>query len=207
MTVDLTSLGLFAVAMFVLVASPGPFVAAISARSAALGFRSGAAMSVGANLSEALWIAAAMVGLGAVAEAHAWLLSVLRYIGAAWLIWIGLRLIFARQSLLPDPAAPVRREPLWRGFTTGALLNLGNPKAAIFYMTVFPGFFDMGALTTLDMVIIFVVATPIGLLNDLGYAWAAARMGRQLAGGLAARRIDQVSGGVLAGAGAAIATT
>lgn len=207
MTVTLTELGLFAVAMFLLVASPGPFVAALAARSAALGKRSGTAMALGASLTETVWIAAALLGLGAIAEAHGWALVVLKYVGAAWLIWIGLRLLFTRHSLVKPDADGLTREPLWRAFTTGALLNLGNPKAALFYMAVFPGFFDMTALTWIDGLIILAVAFPIGLGNDLAYVWAASRARRFLSNRRAARHVDQVSGGVLTSAGVAIAAT
>jgi len=204
MTVTLGQLALFAAAMFVMVASPGPFVAAVAARSAALGLRSGAAMVLGASLAETLWITAAILGLGVIAATHAGLLVVLKYLGAAWLVWIGLRLLTARHSLAA-PAGTVRREPLWRGALTGALLNLGNPKAALFYMALFPGFFDVARLTALDGLAILAVALPIGAGSDLTYAWAAARARRLLASSRAVRRIDRVSGGVLCGAGAAIA--
>lgn len=207
MTVTITELGMFAMAMVVLVASPGPFVAALAARSAALGPRSGAAMALGASLTEAIWIAAALLGLGAIAATHGWALVTLKYVGAAWLIWIGLRLLTARHSLTMPSHLPTTREPIWRAFTSGALLNLGNPKAALFYMAVFPGFFDMTALTTLDGLTILAVAIPIGLGSDLSYVWAAARARQLLANGRSARRIDQVSGGVLTGAGVAIAAT
>ncbi|MEM8789994.1 MAG: LysE family translocator [Pseudomonadota bacterium] len=207
MTVTLTELALFAVAMFVLVASPGPFVAALAARTAALGPRSGAAMALGASLTEGIWIAAALLGLGAIAAAHGWALVVLKYVGAAWLIWIGLRLLTARHSLVQSGDAPLVQEPLWRAFTTGALLNLGNPKAALFYMAVFPGFFDMTALTVVDGIVILAVAMPIGLGSDLSYVWAAGRARRLLARGKSARRVDQASGGILTGAGVAIAAT
>ncbi|MEM6971672.1 MAG: LysE family translocator [Pseudomonadota bacterium] len=207
MTLDPWSLFLFAGAMVLLVASPGPFVAAISARSAALGMRAGTAMALGACLSEGVWVVTALLGLGAIAVAHEGALAILRYLGAAWLIWIGLNLIFARHSLMPAGGAPIRREPFWRGFATGALLNFGNPKTALFYMTIFPGFFDIAALSWLDALIILAIAVPIGLISDLGYVSAAATMGRRISGGRTARRLDQASGGVLAGAGAAIAAT
>lgn len=204
MTVTPEQLALFAAAMFAMVASPGPFVAGVAARAAALGFRSGAAMAVGASIAETIWIGAAILGLGAIAAAHEGLLVMLKYVGAAWLLWIGLRLLTARHSLAA-PEGVVRHEPLWRGALTGMLLNIGNPKAALFYMALFPGFFDVVRITAADALAILAVALPIGLGSDLTYAWAAARARRFVAGSAAARRIDRVSGGVLCGAGAAIA--
>jgi threonine/homoserine/homoserine lactone efflux protein len=206
MTVTPEQLALFAAAMFVMVASPGPFIAAVAARSAALGFRSGAAMVAGAGIAEVIWIAAAILGLGVIAATHAGLLVVLKYAGAAWLLWIGIRLLTARHSLTA-PKGAVKREPMWRGALTGLLLNLGNPKAALFYMALFPGFFDAARLTVWDGFAILMVALPIGISSDLTYAWVAARARKYVAGGRTARRIDRVSGGVLCGAGAAIAVS
>ncbi|MEO1315946.1 MAG: LysE family translocator, partial [Pseudomonadota bacterium] len=145
------------------------------------------------------------LGLGAIAAAHAWALDILRYVGAAWLIWIGLNLVFGRHGLIK--AGPVRREPPWRGFVTGALLNIGNPKAAIFYMTLFPGFFDVANLTVWDAVLIFAVATPIGLSGDLFYAWGADRLRARLSNPRTIATVDRATGGVLVGAGTAIAAS
>lgn len=206
-TITVTQLGLFAMAMFVLVASPGPFVAALSARTAALGPRSGVAMALGASLTEGIWIATALLGLGAIAAAHEWALSILKYVGAAWLIWIGINLLTARHSLVTSNAGMPKQEPLWRAFASGALLNLGNPKAALFYMAVFPGFFEMAGLTWADGLLILAVAMPIGLGSDLVYVFAASRARRLLRDERSVRRLDQISGGVLTGAGAAIAAT
>ncbi len=204
MTVTFDQLALFAAAIFVMVASPGPFVAGVAVRAAALGFRSGAAMAVGASVAEMIWIATAILGLGAIAAAHAELLVALKYVGAAWLLWIGIRLLTARHSLAA-PEGAVRREPVWRGVLTGLLLSLGNPKAALFYMALFPGFFDVARMTAADGLAILAVALPIGLATDLTYAWVAARARRFVADSAAARRIDRISGGVLCGAGVAIA--
>jgi threonine/homoserine/homoserine lactone efflux protein len=206
MTITPEQLALFAAAMFVMVASPRPFIAAVAARSAALGFHAGAAMAAGASLAEVVWITAAILGLSVIAATHAELLVVLKYVGVAWLLWIGLRLLTARKSLVA-PEGAVRREPIWRGVLTGMLLNLGNPKAALFYMALFPGFFDVARLTAWDGFAILAVALPVGLRCDLSYAWAAARARRLLADTHVARRIDRISGGVLCGAGAAIAAS
>ncbi|MEL6765691.1 MAG: LysE family translocator [Pseudomonadota bacterium] len=204
-TVTALELAFFAGAMAVLVYSPGPLTAAVSARAAAFGFRSGALMAIGAMAGESVWIATALLGLGAIAAAHAWALDILRYVGAAWLIWIGLNLVFGRHGLIK--AGPVRREAPWRGFVTGALLNIGNPKAAIFYMTLFPGFFDIANLTAWDAVLIFTVATPIGLSGDLFYAWGADRLRARLSNPRTIATVDRATGGVLVGAGTAIAAS
>ena len=72
-------------------------------------------------------------------------------------------------------------------------------------MALFPGFFDVAAMTWVDALAIITVSAPIGLGSDFMYAWLADRARRMLKGGTAARRIDQATGGVLTGAGVAIA--
>lgn len=207
MSISPEQLVLFAAAFAVMVASPGPFVAAIAARSAAFGFRSGAMMALGASLADSLYVVLAVLGLAAVAASHAWALEILRYVGAAWLVWIGWTLLTGRASVVqPEGGVPVRAGG-WRAFTVGALLNLGNPKAALFYMAIFPGFFDMGALGPWDAVAILCVTLPIGFGSDCAYAFAADRARGLLRDARSVQRVNRATGGVMLGAGAAIAAS
>ena len=204
MTIEWYQLALYALAYAMMVAAPGPFAAAVAARSAAFGFRSGVALAVGTWFGEKVWMLAAMFGLAVVAATYSDALVVLRYIGAAWLIWLGLKLVFGTSGII-QAETETRREPFWRGVATGAMINLGNPKDALFFMVLFPGFFDIAALTWVDALIIIAVSTPIGFGFDLAYAWAGTRARALLGGTRLARRVDQATGGVLAGAGVAIA--
>ena len=206
MVVEAHQLALYAMAYFVMVASPGPFVAAIAARSAAFGFPAGVSMAVGGWIAEKVWIVAAIFGLALIAAHYASILIVLKFVGAAWLIWLGIKLIVGRSGVFGENTT-VKREPFWRGVLTGFFINMGNPKAALFFMALFPGFFDVAAMGWIDALAIIAVSAPIGLASDSAYAWQAARARRMLAEGRTAERIDRATGGVLAGAGAAIAMT
>lgn len=205
MTIEWYQLLLYAGAYAVMVVSPGPFVAAIAARSAAFGFQSGISMAFGAFLAEKVWILAAIFGLALIATHYAEILIVLKFAGAAWLIWLGGKLIFGRSAVMQAEEG-LTPEPFWRGLATGAMINLGNPKAALFFMALFPGFFDVAAMTWVDALLIIIVSAPIGLGSDLCYAWLASRARRMLSNTRTARRIDQATGGILCGAGTAIAT-
>ncbi len=205
MTIEWHQLAFYALAYWVLVITPGPSVAAIAARSAAYGFRSGVSLAVGAWLVDKIWVLAAVFGLALLASSYASILVVLKFVGAAWLIWLGARLIFGRSGVIAADGEAVRREPFWRGVAAGAMINLGSPKAALFFMALFPGFFDVAAMGWIDALVIIAVSAPIGLGSDLGFAWLADRARRMFKNGRTARRIDQATGGVLAGAGVAIA--
>lgn len=203
-TIEWYQLLLYSGAYLIMVATPGPLVAAIAARSAAFGFRSGVSISIGALVAEKIWILAAIFGLALVATHYAEILVVLKFVGAAWLIWLGLKLIFGKSGMMTEDGA-LKPEPFWKGFATGWMINIGNPKAALFFMALFPGFFDVAAMTWVDALLIIAVSTPIGLGSDMAYAWAASAARKLMSNARAARRIDQASGGVLAGAGVAIA--
>lgn len=206
MTIEWHQLFLYALAYTVMVISPGPFMAAIVARSAAYGFSAGASMALGGWLAEKIWILSAIFGLAVIASQFADILIVLKLIGAAWLIWLGVKLIFGRAGMIGGEIE-VKREPFWRGVATGFLINIGNPKAALFFMVLFPGFFDMTRVGWIDAAVIILISMPIGAASDLGYAWLADRARRMLKNGRIARRIDQATGGVLTGAGVAIAAS
>ncbi len=203
MTIEVSQLALFLLAFFVMVVTPGPFVAAISARAAAYGFRSGFAMAAGASMAEVVYVGLAIFGLAALAETHGWALEILKYVGAAWLLWIGWGLVSGRAETFSDARMPPPG-PAWRSFLSGLLINLGNPKAALFYAAIFPGFFDMSRIGWIDGVVIVACTLPIGLASDLAYAGAASRVRHWLRSQRAVTRLNRATGGVMMGAGVAI---
>ncbi len=207
MSIELYQLVLFAGAFAVMVASPGPFVAAIAARSAAFGFRNGFMMALGASLAECVYVALAVFGLAALAASYGWTLEVLRWAGAAWLIWIGCGLLIDRTTLLDEAGGAVPSAGAARAFWSGVFINLGNPKAALFYMAIFPGFFDMNKIGIWDAAAILAVTLPIGLALDSSYAYAGAKARSLLRNEKSVKRVNRLTGGVMVGAGAAIAAS
>jgi len=204
MSIEPSQLALFLLAFFVMVVTPGPFVAAIAARSAAYGFRSGFAMAAGASMAEVVYVGLAIFGLAALAETHGWALEVLKYVGAAWLIWLGWKLVSGRAETFGGNGAMPPPGPAWKSFLNGLLLNLGNPKAALFYAAIFPGFFDMARIGWVDALVILAFTLPIGLASDLAYAGAASRARTLLRSPRALTRLNWGTGGVLMGAGVVI---
>ena len=206
MTIEWYQLALYALAYSLMVAAPGPFAAAIAARSAAFGFKAGLSLAIGTWFGEKVWMLAAMFGLAAIAASYAPVLVVLKYAGAAWLIWLGLQLLFGKSGIV-TPGAETKNEPFWGGVATGAFINLGNPKDAIFFMVLFPGFFDVTVFTWVDALLIIAVSTPIGLGFDLMYAVLGAQARKVLGGTRLGYRIDKATGGLLTGAGVAVAAS
>lgn len=205
MMTPLPDLALFAGAFAVAIATPGPFAAALVARGMAFGFPSAAGMAVGGLVGDVAFASVALFGLTMIAQHAEPLLAVLRYAGAAWLIWLGVGLLRLAPGALEGEAP--RRLGVCRGWLAGAALSLGNPKAALFYLAVFPGFFDIPRLQGADIAAIYAIIATILVGGHLLWAAAAARAGRLFHTPRALHTVNRLSGGLLAGAGLAIAAT
>jgi len=134
-------LWLFIISGLLLNITPGPDTALVVTRSTQMGLRGGIAASFGITGGIMVHIAAAAIGLSALIAASATAFSVIKYVGAAYLVYIGLRLILSRPAATTDEAAPARlalplRSVFWQGFFSNAL----NPKVAIFFLAFLPQF-------------------------------------------------------------------
>ena len=208
MTITLTEIALYAVALAVLVMTPGPVVVATIARTLSGGWRSAMPLAVGVSLVDMLWPFLAIFGLAAVVQTYGEIMQVLRYLGAAILIWMGYRLIIGSRRALetrPDPALMRRssREAFW----AGVLVNLGNPKSILFFVGILPNLFDMTRVTGLDIAVIIGMSALVPFLGNVVWAAIAHRARRFLTSEKAVRRVNQISGGALTGAGVAIAAS
>ena len=137
---DPTLWGLFVVASIVLLLTPGPAVLYIVARSVEQGRAAGLVSVLGIHLGTIVHITAAAIGLSALLVSSALAFAIVKYLGAAYLIWIGVPLVVRAWR---DRNAPLVSEPMpsptrvyWQGLTT----NLLNPKVAIFYVAFLPQF-------------------------------------------------------------------
>lgn len=187
------------------VASPGPGIAALVARSLARGTQGAAAFIGGYVVGDLLLFAAAAAGLAAIAEkAHAVFLIV-KYAGAAYLVYLGYRLWTAPASS-PEAAAADSAESPLRLFLGSLALTLGNPKALIFFVALLPTVVDLPAL---DLPGFLQIAAAIAVLMPLvlgTYVLAAARARRFFRNPRAMRLLNRGTGVVMAGAAVTVAT-
>ncbi len=204
MTLTLTELLTYAGALALLVATPGPVVAALIARSATGGVRAAVPLAAGVGVGDLVWPLCAMLGIGVVAGVWANFLLVLRYVGAAILVWMGVQMIRTAEARAVT-AGGLGRESGWAGFTAGLMVIAGNPKAILFYMGVLPGFFDFRTLTPADIAVICLVSVLVPFLGNLGWAALFARARRWLADPVAMQRTHVVAGAALVAVGVAIA--
>ena len=167
--------GAFCAAILLFLALPGPGTFALLTSTGKGGFRAGAAATAGLILGDQVLMWLAVAGVAALLAAHPTWFKALQYLGAAYLGWIGLRLLLARGG---DAASPVRIQP--RHYMRQALLiTLLNPKAIIFYMAFFPLFIDpathRGATTFVAMALTIAVITALYCLVLCAFAQAVAQ--------------------------------
>jgi threonine/homoserine/homoserine lactone efflux protein len=197
---------LFVAAAALLVAIPGPNHLYIVARSLTQGRGAGLASAFGVEAGTLVHIAAAAAGVSALVASSAVAFDVVRYLGAAYLCVLGIR---ALRSPPPDLAAPgaAPTGSLRRVFADGLIVNLLNPKVAVFFLAFLPQFVDPSrGSAAAQIVVLGLVLTAIGLTSNVAYALAAAGLRRGLLrrpGAL--RRLPRVSGGIYLALGVAAA--
>ncbi|MGJ4855834.1 LysE family translocator [Labrys sp. KB_33_2] len=173
---DPTLWGLFVLASITLLLTPGPAVLFIVARSVERGKVAGLVSVLGIHLGTIVHIVAAAVGLSALIVSSTLAFSVVKYLGAAYLIWIGIRTLMAPD--LPLEISAKSTKPLHRLFQEGFIVNLFNPKTAIFFLAFLPQFVDpaRGGLHWQVLVLGFTFM-GLGMLSDAMFALAAGAAG------------------------------
>ena len=173
---DPTLWGLFVVASAVLLLTPGPAVLYIVARSVQQGRTAGLVSVAGIHLGTIVHITAAAVGLSALLVSSALAFAVVKYLGAAYLIWIGVRTLLAKDA---DPVTSLTAATsLRRTFRDGFVVNLLNPKTAIFFLSFLPQFADpaRGPMHWQILALGFTFM-GLGILSDSLFALAAGSAG------------------------------
>jgi len=178
---DAASLAVFVAAALALLLTPGPAVLYIVTRSIDQGRRAGLVSMLGVHAGTLVHIAAASAGVSAVLAASATAFGAVKYLGAAYLVYLGIRRWRHRTPALAPGASPPRR--LGRAFVDGVVVNVLNPKTALFFLAFLPQFVDVSrgrvGMQTLTLGAIFVL---LGLVTDGIYALMAGTATRWLRG-------------------------
>ncbi len=212
LSMSLETLLAFTLAMFLLAASPGPGFLMVVARALTGGLKAGLAAIAGLVVGDILFLVLAILGLSALAAVMGEFFLAVKILGAAYLIWLGVKLWRSKPSLphMDRPEAPQAKlahpMSLWRSAALGFFVTLGNPKAILFYSALLPTFIDVAALTLPDVVVLTAVVTVVLFLVLGVYAFLAARAGRMVKRPRALTWLNRVTGGLLVGAGIAVAT-
>jgi threonine/homoserine/homoserine lactone efflux protein len=190
-------------AALLLLAVPGPAVLYIVATSVEGGRRAGLLSVSGVHLGSLVHIVAACAGLSALIVSSAIAFSTVKYVGAAYLVAIGIKKWLERDDPVELPARPPRSGR--RVFVQGVVVNVLNPKTALFFLAFLPQFVDPDRTVWTQIAVLGLVWVVLGLLSDGAYALAGGTIG-----GLIRRRrraVRLASGGIFVGLGATAATS
>jgi threonine/homoserine/homoserine lactone efflux protein len=193
----------FGIGMFLLALSPGPGLATIMSRTLASGPVAGLAVTGGLVLADFLFMGVAMVGLAAAVIAIGPVFQVVRYAGAAYLLWLGYGAF--RSAVSPLVVRPRSGKGLVKDIGLGFLVTLGNPKAILFYSALLPTFLDMTAIRFADLLVLAGIVVIVSYVVYGGYIFLAERSRRLLVSAKASRLFNRLTGSMLIGAGVAVA--
>ncbi|TNM62995.1 LysE family translocator [Aliirhizobium smilacinae] len=198
---DIAALATFAAAFLFFAASPGPDNVTIVARTISQGALSGIAYGAGTCTGILLFLALAVFGLSVVASEMGFVMTVLRYGGALYLIWTGIKL-WTAEPLVPA-LAPQPNGSLLGAYLTGVVLNLGNPKMPLFYIALLPNVVGT-QITVADggMLAVVILAVEVAVIG--GHVALASRARSALRNPFLVRRVNRAAGTVMIGAGAAV---
>lgn len=198
----------FFAASWVIAVSPGSGAVLSMSHGLAYGVRNASATIAGLQLGLSVVLLVAGVGVGALLLASATAFTVVKVLGAAYLIWLGVQ-----QWRAPVPAAaasqheasgPVGLPTVRQRIALGFFTNVTNPKGIVFMVAVLPQFIDPGRPLWLQLLILLVTSLGVDLVVMHGYAFLASRAQRWLATARARRAQNRVFGGVLMAMGASL---
>jgi len=202
---DPGAIALFAAASLALAVVPGPAVLYIVAQSVPGGRRAGVASALGVSTGGLCHVVAAVIGLSALLAASAEAFTVVKLLGAAYLVYLGIRLLLAKAAFTTTRAKPTGAG---RALREGVLVEALNVKTALFFLAFLPQFLVSGRSVVLQLVGMGTVCVVLNTLVDVAAVLGAARLLKSEASGRQrAKLLNNVSGLTLVGLGLYVATS
>lgn len=192
------------VALVILAVIPGPGVFTVVARSMASGFLHGLVTVFGIVFGDYIFIILSLYGLSAVASTMGGFFAFIKYAGAIYLVWLGVKLLLTKYSSVE--VRPVVELSFLSNFVAGLVTTLSNPKAILFYVSFFPAFINVQGVTLVEMWQLLLVATMAVGGVMVVYAYAASKASRLFASSKAATTLNVTAGSIMVGSGVLLAT-
>jgi threonine/homoserine/homoserine lactone efflux protein len=202
---NVAALVLFGSTLLGAAASPGPGIAALVARVIGRGAEGAVAFAGGLVLGDLVWLAVAILGLAVVAQTFHEVFLVIKYVGAAYLVYLAWRMWTAPVAA-HELEADRRRDRHGRMFLAGLALTLGNPKVVAFYLALLPNLIDLTRVGLLGYVELASVSIAVLTIVFGAYIVAAARARALFRSPRALRLLNRAGGTMMAGAAVAVAT-
>lgn len=206
-----STLGLFMMSAFILSITPGPAIFYTLARSLHGGRGEGVKSALGLFVGGLFHVVAAAIGISGMIMASSLAFQVVKYAGGAYLVYLGLRSLLAKDTLMPEAVNP-SGQPVLRqsnAFTQGVITEILNPKTALFFLAFIPQFIDVGQGHIFTQFLVLGLITDcFNLAADLTIAFGAGSIGQLLRSNRRFRKGQQyLSGGTFVGLGLYVAMT
>jgi threonine/homoserine/homoserine lactone efflux protein len=195
----------FVAAAAVLTVTPGLDTALVLRAAATGGPRPAALAGLGIALGCLVWGAAVSIGLGALLAASPVAFTALKWAGAAYLLWLGSKLLFRPRDSFGGADTGPPRTGAWQSFRQGLLTNLLNPKVGVFYVTFLPQFVPAGVGVAAFSFLLAAIHVVLGLIWFAALIAATIPVGRFLRRPQVVRTLDRVTGGVFVAFGVKLA--
>jgi len=202
MTLELYSA--YIIATLIVLAIPGPTIMLVVSYALTQGRKSAFASVMGVGLGDATAATASLMGLGAVLATSATAFALLKWIGAAYLVWLGIKMWRSPSAALgPHEVARIPASKIfWHAYVVTAL----NPKGIVFFIAFLPHFIAPNASVVPQLTLLGTTFVVLGIFNAAIYAFAAAAIGRRLRNPSLLRLINKLGGGFLISAAAMTAS-
>ena len=197
MSISFSDLTFYAFGITVLFLTPGPVWIAIISRSITGGLNGALPLAAGVAIGDIIWPTLGIAGSAALAASYANLLLYLKYLAVIIFVVLGINLINNQNSNVGSQNLKLEKSSELAGFTVGLLVIIGNPKAALFYLGILPGFFDLSRLTITDCIAIALVSSIIPFLGNLALALMVEKSREILSSATAMRKLNILSGCLL----------
>jgi threonine/homoserine/homoserine lactone efflux protein len=203
---QLSLLSGFAVALSIAVAIPGPGIFAVVSCALARGFREALALIAGVILGDLLYFGLAVLGMAALARSMGGFFLVIKLAGAAYLIWLGLKLWRqAPVTLSPTEGAASPRRGFRRSLLGGFMVTVSNPKTIAFYAGLLPTFVDLEKLMVSEALAMGIIVVLVVGIIPAAYAMAAAGSRRLLNQPGRLKAMNRAAGTMMIGTGLTVA--
>ncbi len=197
-------LALFAVALLVTVATPGPGILAVVSCALGRGLREAVAMICGMIVGDLIYFSLAVMGVAALAHSMGAFFLIVKLVGGIYLVWVGLKLWRVRAEVAVEAPSSSKRG-FKRSLGAGMTVTLGNPKAIAFYAGLLPTVINLDRLSTGDALVMgLIVVLIVGGIPTL-YALAASRTRNFFGSHRGMKLMNRTAGTIMIGAGVAVA--
>ena len=194
----------FFIAIFIFGITPGPGIFALLGKALTTGVKDCVPLSLGMTISDIVYLILATFGLAAIAENYSGLFLIIRFVGAAYLIYLGYKMWTAEVTtdFKQTTDNSISKQRSWiSGFIQGFLISASNPKVILFYIAFLPTFIDLTALNGSDIFLISVLTFFALMLGLLLVSFGASSVRQYLKSKEAIQRLNRTAGSIMIGAG------